>query len=300
MFKKIFVNLKDEDLHITQLMTQNSRIDAYLKPKSKLSDKEKSSKALRKKTNSSKTKKNKISQTKRISKKSKRIKKITFSTSRTGRNLNRHNKKTIIKKKKLIFVEDEKKIFLKGHQLLNKTISQKNDNDIDSESDIIIMGVRYLHRKLVQAISKEQEICRTQQKAEKLKKEKKSSKIQDYFRNQTLSFNTPNNRRVSVNDIAYLNSIMSAQRSGRRRLDKIMPESTVVSKNSVITENGSTKFWLDSKQKISTQTKNTNIKTTLAKEIKSHRKGSGNFSYREARNESLKSMFLESPNLRKI
>ena len=298
MLKNIYSNLKDENLEFSKPIKQISKIDTYMKKTAKNVEHQKSSKALPKKNNLLKTKKNKNFQIKNNLKKTKRIKKISFVTSRTGRNLSKLKKKTIFRKKKLVFFEDEKNVFVKNHHMIHKTISQKNDNDIDSESDIIIMGVKYLHRKLIQSISKQQEIRKYQkkmQKAKKIEASRKNTKIQDYFKNQPLSFNTPSSRRVSVNDIAYLNSIMSAQRSVKTGMSRILGESTVVSKNSVLTDKASSKFWLETKNKTSAQTRHSNLKTFNARS----RKGSGNFINEGAFKTSLGSMFSECPNLKK-
>ena len=160
------------------------------------------------------------------------------------------------------------------------------------------MGVKYLHRKLVQSISKQKEIRKYKkkmQKAKKIEETRKNSKIQDYFRNQPISFNTPSNRGISVNDIAYLNSIMSAQRSVKTGIGKIMGESTVISNNSILTGKDSSKFWLETKNKTSAQTRHTHIKTINTR----NRKGSGNFITEGTFKNSIGSMFSECPNLKK-
>ena len=230
--------------------------------------------------------------------KTRKIRKKSFVTSRTGRNLSKFNKTSVHKKQQILYLEDEDLVFTENQELLNKTISQKNDNDIDSEPEIIMLGVKYLHRKLVQAISREQESSRKRiRRVKKMKKvERQNNKIQDYFSRQAPSFNTPSDRRVSVNDMAYLNSIMSSHKATKMSFGPSIQVSTVFSKNSNFTDlkkNNSGKFWIEGVQKMSTNTVNTDIFTT-AGEVWS-RKDSSQINLH---NESLGSMFLESPHRR--
>jgi hypothetical protein len=221
-------------------------------------------------------------------------------TSRTGRNLNKFNGTSILKKQQIPYLEDEDSVFTEKQELLNKTISQKNDNDIDSEPEIIMMGVKYLHRKLLQAISKEQQDSRKRiKRVKKIKKvERQNNKIQDYFCRQAPCFNTPSDRRVSVNDMAYLNSIMSSHKTNKMSFGRNIPVSTVFSKNSIFNDSkktNSSKFWLEGTLKKSMNTVNTDLCTTIGKVWS--RKDSTQVNMH---NESLGSMFMESPHRRKM
>lgn len=236
------------------------------------------------------------------SKKIKKIRKISFHTSRTGKNLFKLRKTQVLKIKRLNFLEEERRVFTHGHQLLNKTISQKNDNDIDSEPEIILMGVKYLHSKLVQSIHKEQEIFQKKQKLQKarrLQSKKKSKKLPEYFTNKQHNFNTPSDRRISVNDRAYLSSIMTSQiQSAARRFKVNTSQCTVKSNASYLLDSKnktSSRFWIGSKQKNSMMTMNTDFPC----QGNSSRKGSGAFANETLLRDSIGSMFFGSPNVKK-
>jgi hypothetical protein len=265
----------------------------------------KNSKSLTQKIELGNNKRSKASHSRKILKKKiKKIRKKSFITSRTGRNINKNKGLNVVKKKQISYWEDEDYVFTKKKDLLNKTISQKNDNDIDSEPEIIMMGVKYLHRKLLQAICKEKKDSEKRiKRVRKIKKvdKKKNNKIQDYFSRQAPSFNTPSDRRVSVNDIAYLNSIMSSNKTNKMSFCRNLKTSTDFSNFSIFNDSkksNSGKFWIEGKQKNSLKTLNTDLNTTVAKVWS--RKDSNQFKNIENMNGSLGSMFMESPHRRKI
>ena len=237
----------------------------------------------------------------KLSRKIKKKRKISFNTSQTGKNLNKLRKSAVLKKRKMPFLEDEELIFPKGLHLLSKTISQKNDNDVDSEPEIIVLGVRFLHRKLLQSICKEKEILKSQNKVRKTKKaemRKKDKKIQDYFSSQT--FNTPSERRISVNDMTYLNSIISSQKKTKVKLTHNASGSTVMSNSSVFADSRNLSLirpWGEGKHKRSKLTVNTD-QTSLV-QTNADRKHSSFIFSSELMKGSLGSMFTESPNFRK-
>lgn len=284
---------------------RNLRISELLKSKNKTADADEKGRADQRKTDSITVKWPKTGQQSATAKRARRIKKMSFFTSRTGRNLNRLNKMGVLRKRRIAYLEDENGIFLDQEQLLQKTIPQKNDNDVDSEPEIILMGVKYLHRKLLQSISRERELLRAQKCSRKKKRirkmepQRKNAKIQDFFC-QAPSFNTPSDRRVSVNDIAYLNSIMSSHKQNKLNYNQMRPISTVLSNQSSLNESkllSSGKFWIEGKQKTSMHTFNTNL-STIAGKIWS-RKDSSQGKRDDAQKESVGSMFMESPYLRK-
>lgn len=237
----------------------------------------------------------------RVARRTRKIKKMSFFTSRTGKNLNKLNKSSVLKKRRIVFLEDEAGIFEDRKGLLLKTIPQKNDNDIDSEPEIISLGVRFLHRKLLQSIARECDLLRPKKnsrrkkRARKVEPGKRNSKIQDYFC-PSRNFNTPSERRVSGNDFAYINSIMSSTRQNKVNFGPALPFATVFSKNS-LARNSKGRGWGDGKTKTSLLTFNTDLSGTAGKVWS--RKDSSLAKQLEAHKASLGSMFLESPHFRK-
>lgn len=136
------------------------------------------------------------------------------------------------------FLEDESHILKDRRGLITQTIEQKNDNDIDSEKEIVNLGVQYLCKKLYIAIKNEKEkikinermqtrrIFKQKQKKYKLQQKKnlfiKNSQIPDFFANNSQqNFPTPNDRKISVNDATYISSIIQNSRklSGNRMIN---------------------------------------------------------------------------------
>jgi hypothetical protein len=237
------------------------------------------------------------------SKKIKKIRKISFHTSQTGRNLSKLRKSPVLKKKRMSYLEEEDTVYTSGQKYLEKTITQKNDNDIDSEPEIIMMGVKYLHSRLVHSIQKEREIIRRKQnlnKSRRVQNKKKTKKLPEYFHQKTHNFNTPSDRRISVNDRAYLSSIITSQNhSAARRFKVNTSQCTTRSNNSLFLESKnktSSALWGQSKQKTSMMT----MATDSQGKSNSSRKGSGTFGNEILLSGSLGSMFLESPHRKKM
>lgn len=283
---------------------RNLRITELLKCKDKRADSDKRTKSDLQRADAASGKRSKTKGQIGSSKRTCRIKKMSFYTSRTGRNINRLNKTGVLRKRRISYLEDESEIFLDKKKLLHKTIPQKNDNDVDSEPEIILMGVKYLHRKLLQSISKERELSRVQKcsrrkkRIRKMEPKNKNTKIQDFFC-QAPNFNTPSDRRVSVNDIAYLNSIMSSHKQNKKNLYQNRPVSTVFSNNSLFNDSklvSSGKFWIETKSKTSMHTVNANL-STIAGKIWS-RKDSSQGKKGNGKKQSIASMFLESPQMK--
>jgi hypothetical protein len=165
-----------------------------------------------------------------VSKKSKRIeKKIRFFTSRTGKFLDQNKRKNIRQFRKIKFLEDDSYILKDKRGLITQTIEQKNDNDVDSEKEIVDLGVQFLYKKLSQAIRNEQEKKKINERMqtrrifkEKQKQIKNQQKryiisrnwqIPDFFGNNSIkNFPTPNDRKISTNDASYISSIIQQNR----------------------------------------------------------------------------------------
>lgn len=202
-----------------------------------------------------------------ISKKSKRInKKIQFFTSRTGKLLDQRRGKNIRKFRKIKFLEDDNLILKDKRGLITQTIEQKNDNDIDSEKEIVHLGVKYLCKKLFQAIKNEKEkkkinermqtrkIFKEKQKQMKIQQKKnifsRNCQIPDFFtKNSCRTFLTPNDRKISNNNASYISSIIQQNRklSGNRLMSvwdsrKLSIKTTVRTKGQITLENKSENF----------------------------------------------------------
>lgn len=174
-----------------------------------------------------------------VPKKTKRIeKKIRFFTSRTGKFLDQNKRKNIRQFRKIKFLEDDSLILKDKRGLITQTIEQKNDNDVDSEKEIVDLGVQYLYRKLSHAIRNEKEkkkinermqtrrIFKEKQKQIKNQQKKyiisRNWQIPDFFNNNSIqTFSTPNDRKISTNDASYISSIIEQNRklSGNRLMN---------------------------------------------------------------------------------
>ena len=165
-------------------------------------------------------------------------KKIRFFASRTGQFLDQNKGRNIRKFRKIKFLEDESFILKDKRGLITQTIEQKNDNDIDSEKEIVNLGVKYLYKKLYQAIRTEKEKIKNDKrmqtrrifklKQEKLKNQQKklsysnNRQISEFFNNVSIqNFPTPNERKISCNDATYISSIIEKNRkmSGARLMN---------------------------------------------------------------------------------
>jgi len=247
------------------------------------------------------SKKNSLVGVSRLSKKIKKVRKLSFNRSQTGKNLSKLRANSITKKKKMAFLEDDSSVFTAGQHFLEKTINQKNDNDIDSEPEIIRLGVKYLHSKLVHSIVKEREVLKTKakiRKARRFQSRSKAPQIPEYFA-QAPCFNTPSDRRVSINDRTYLHSIISSQQP-KPKFQLCSTRGSSQSKALAFPgsqNKSSSRFWVDAKNKTSMLTMATEV-SSQGVQTRS-RRGSGIFLNGEVLKTSIGSMFMNSPHIRK-
>lgn len=111
-------------------------------------------------------------------------------------------------------MEDESRVFLDASALLQRTIPQKSDNDVDSEDEIIKLGVKFLARSFYSALIDERESLRSsflrrQISAKKIREAETRNPAGASQRKQT--FHTPTDRRVYVNGQNYLKTLMKQQ-----------------------------------------------------------------------------------------
>lgn len=200
------------------------------------------------------TKKTRVAKTKRIRKN------IRFYPSRTGKNLELQRGKTFLKFKKIRYLEDENQIFKDKRGLLKETIHQKNDNDVDSEPEIVKLGTEYLYRKLNQSIQKERELYFQQnslaRRAERSKPVEKKPEVQisDFFKRSKMNFNTPSDNRHPTNDAYYVSSMIEQQKKySSNFLKSLWGPRNISNKTTVKTQVEARALGNSSRRKLSTQ-----------------------------------------------
>lgn len=152
---------------------------------------------------------------------------MRFYTSRTGRNLEQNPRQF----QKLKFMEDEDRVFKDKMKLLQRTIPQKSDNDVDSEDEIIKLGVKFLARSFYSSLVSERESIRSlymrrRVSAQRIRKAERKRPQRATARQAV--FRTPSDRKIFVNSQNYVKTLMKQQKVNQKpsMLDSIFKSRT--------------------------------------------------------------------------
>ena len=152
---------------------------------------------------------------------------MRFYTSRTGRNLEQEPRQF----QKLRFMEDEDRVFTDKMRLLQRTIPQKSDNDVDSEDEIIKLGVKFLARSFYSSLLSERQSLRSlymrrRVSAQRIRKAERL-RPQRVAHRQAV-FQTPSDRKTFVNGQNYVKTLIKQQKVNQKpsMLDSIFKSRT--------------------------------------------------------------------------